>query len=195
MSFVRTIAPSVEPITLAEAKLHLRVSGSAEDTLITMLIGAARRMCEARTERALITQTWEATLDAWPDADGGVELARPPVQSVAQVQYVPSGGTALVDLAGAAWTLDSISDSRAGWLLPVGNWPATADVANAVRVQFVTGYGAAGTAVPEDLRAWLLLAIGTLYAQRESIDSTGKAGELPGRFWDSLLDPYRNYSF
>ena len=187
-------APAAEPITLAEAKLHLRVSGNSEDTLITTLIGAARRMCEARTDRALITQTWEATLDAWPDDAGAVELARPPVQSVTQVQYVPSGATALTTLAGSAYTLDAISDSRAGWLLPVTSWPTTADLANAVRVQFVAGYGAAGTAVPEDLRAWLLLAIGTLYANRESIDSTGRTTELPGRFWDSLLDPYRNYT-
>lgn len=187
--------PAAEPITLAEAKLHLRVSGAAEDTLVTMLIGAARRMCEARTDRALITQTWELALDAWPSADGAVELARMPVQSTTQVQYVPSGATALVDLAGAAWTLDILSDSTAGWLLPVGAWPATADLANAVRVRFVAGYGADGSAVPEDLRAWMLLAIGTLYANRESIDSTGKSGELPGRFWDSLLDPYRVYAF
>lgn len=191
-------APLVEPITLAEAKLHLRVSGADEDGLLALYITAARQACEERTERALITQTWEQALDAFPTTGlaltGAIELPRQPVQSITSVQYVPAGGTALVTLDPAAYTLDAIT--APGWVLSTsGTWPATAELANCVRVQFVAGYGAAGSAVPGPLRAWVLLTLGTLYANREAIDNTGKASGLPDRFYDSLLDPYRNYTF
>lgn len=190
-------APTTEPITLADAKLHLRVSGSAEDSLITSLIAAARQLCEERIERALVTQTWEQVLDAFPAAigstSGAIELGRPPVVSITQLQYVPAGGSALVTLDPAEYVLDPYQPP--GWVLPTTAWPATADVANAVRVRFSCGYGADGSFVPQPLQAWMRLTIGTLYANRESVDATGRATGLPDRFWESLLDPYRNWTF
>ena len=47
--------------------------------------------------------------------------------------------------------------------------------------------------VPQDLRSWMLLTIGFLYAQREAIDATGRMVELPARFYDGLLDAHRVY--
>ncbi len=48
--------------------------------------------------------------------------------------------------------------------------------------------------LPEGLRAWLLLAVGTLYTHRETL-ARGQQVELPGGFWDHLLDPYRVVRF
>lgn len=59
-------APAVEPITLTEAKLHCKVDLTTDDDLITPLIVAAREEIERRTWRALITQTLELVLSAWP---------------------------------------------------------------------------------------------------------------------------------
>jgi hypothetical protein len=67
-------APAEEPITLAEAKLHVRQDGTADDDLITALIVAARRSCETRLRQALVTQTWDLYLDAFP---GGWPFADP----------------------------------------------------------------------------------------------------------------------
>lgn len=74
--FALTIAPTSEPITLAEVKAHARVSHARDDAYLSALIAAARRKAELDTGRALITQTWTATLDAWPPADAGETFCR-----------------------------------------------------------------------------------------------------------------------
>lgn len=177
--------PATEPLTLAEAKLHLRVDGTDEDDYITALIVAARESAQHELGRALITQTLRLTLDAFP-ADGGIELLMPPVQSITQVQYVDAAG-ATQTLLGSAYSLDAVS--QPSWLLPAygTTWPATREQANAVWVDYVAGYGAAG-AVPQPVKQWMLLAIGDMYANRER---SGEKAAVPHGFVAGLLDPYR----
>lgn len=50
--------PAEEPVSLAEAKGFLKVDDTAEDGLITTLIGAARLHVEGVTGRALLAQSW-----------------------------------------------------------------------------------------------------------------------------------------
>lgn len=79
MSLKISVAPLIEPITLAEARLHLRVDSTDEDTLITSLIAAAREDCEAFQNRKYLTQTWEYWLDSFPSTDF-IEIPNPPLQ-------------------------------------------------------------------------------------------------------------------
>ena len=60
------IQPVGEPVTLAEAKLHLRVDYTDDDALITSLITVARQYAEGLTHRSFITQTWKYAMDAFP---------------------------------------------------------------------------------------------------------------------------------
>jgi Phage gp6-like head-tail connector protein len=69
--------PIVEPVTLDQAKLHLRVDFDDDDTLITALITAAREYAERRTRRAFFNQTWMRTLDFFP-LYGKLEATRNP---------------------------------------------------------------------------------------------------------------------
>lgn len=183
--------PGAEPITLTEAKLHLRVDHSADDDLITALIVAARQQAEHLTGRALITQTWDRVLDAFPA--GAIDLGKPPVQSIATVTYVDTNGDT-VTMDSADYSLDSTSDEGKGWLFPsdaLDTWPSTYDAANVVTVRFVSGYGASGSSVPQAIRQYMLLEIGTMYKCRESVAAGVSLSELPGRFTEKLLDPYR----
>lgn len=192
MALTLISAPAAEPITLAEAKAHCRVDTSDDDTLFAIYIAAARSKAEHITGRRFITQTWKQTLDAWP-VGNDVQLLVPPVASISSVTYVDTAGTTQT-LASTAYTLDAAT-GPAGWLLPADGteWPDTDDVVNAIAITMVSGYGAAGSAVPSDLRAWMLLTIGYLYAQREAIDSTGRAAAIPERWCDALLDAHRVY--
>lgn len=84
--------PAAEPVSTAEAKAHLRVSISDDDTYIGALITAARRMVEAQTNRALITQVWDYYLDRWPVGDS-FPLPFAPLQTVTGVYYTDTDDT------------------------------------------------------------------------------------------------------
>lgn len=179
--------PAAEPVSITEAKLHLRVDGTDEDALITALIVAARAAAEHETGRSLVTQTLRLTLDAFP-ADGGIELLRGPVQSITQVQYVDAAGSTQT-LSGSLYALDNASEYSSHYLLPAygSTWPATREQANAVWVDYVAGYGNAA-AVPQAIKQWILLAVGDMYANRER---SAEKPAVPHGFVAGLLDRYR----
>jgi uncharacterized phiE125 gp8 family phage protein len=184
--------PAAEPITLAELKAQCRVETSDEDAVLNSCIAAARAKAENMTGRALITQTWEQRLDAQDVPTSEIELLMPPVQSVSSVKYVDESGV-LQTLPGGAYTLDA--SAFPGWLLPAfdTDWPAMRDQANAMQIRYVTGYGNSGSSVPPDLRAWLLMTAAFLFANREAMSVDGKVADVPNRFVDALLDPYRTW--
>jgi uncharacterized phiE125 gp8 family phage protein len=61
-----TVAPASEPISIAEAKDHLRIDHDDEDDYIDGLIQMAREQVESDCARALMTQTRVLTLDRFP---------------------------------------------------------------------------------------------------------------------------------
>lgn len=179
--------PAVEPVTLAEAKLHLRVEHDADNALIGSMIAAARMAAEHETGRLLITQTWEEVLDAFP---AEIALHTGPVLAIASVKYIDAAG-AEQTLDPSAYALDNVGVPA--WLTPAygTDWPAPRDVVNAVKVRYTAGYGAAGSDVPELIRMWICLQLGAMYENRAAAGST-QTYSLP--FADRLLDRYRVYT-
>lgn len=154
------VPPATEPVTLAEAKLHLRVDHSDEDALVSRLIVAARRWCEDFHGRAWIARTVRLKLERFPVA--AITLPFPPIQSVTSIQYTRSDGTAVV-IAPAAYR---VLTGEPAQVLPVNGWPADSLAPGLpVVVEYQAGYGDA-TAVPEDAKAALLLILGSLYENR-----------------------------
>src|SRR6185503_18504563 len=84
MSLQLITPPLIEPVTLADAKLHLKVDTSDDDALIARLITAARASAEWHTGRALNTQGWILWLDCWPQC-GVIEIPLSPLQRVSTV--------------------------------------------------------------------------------------------------------------
>lgn len=181
MSLKLITAPTAEPVSLAEAKLHLRVDHADDDTLISSLIVAARQSAEHITGRALMPQTWELALDAF---DSVICLPKPPFVSVTSVKYTDSNGV-LQTLDPAAYSVDSYSEPAR--LIPVygGSWPSTRSQPNAVLIRYQAGYADAA-AVPQEIKSWMLLKIGALYANRESVAVGVSVAEVP--HVDRLLD-------
>lgn len=183
MGLALTSAPAAEPVSLSEAKLHCRVDAADDDNLITALIIAARRLAEAQTGRALVTQSWKQTFDAFPSAE--IRLALPPLVSVATVKYYDTAGV-LQTLSSGAYSVHV--SSFVGLVAPVygTSWPDTRNMLDAVEVAFTAGYGAAA-AVPQEIKQWMLLHIGAWYENREAIGE--RRDVLP--YVASLIDPYR----
>jgi Protein of unknown function (DUF3168) len=66
MNVTTLVAPSAEPLGLAEAKDYLRIAFDGEDDLVAGLISGARSRIEETARVALITRTLRVTLDRWP---------------------------------------------------------------------------------------------------------------------------------
>lgn len=174
-------------VTLAEAKAHCRVDTSDDDALITAMITAATEVAEQMTSRAIMPQTWELTLDAFPSA---FELCRVPVASITSLTYTDTTGVDQV-MSGGAYSLDNYDDFGPTYVVPAYDteWPDTRDQINAVKVRFVAGYANAA-AVPEPIKSWIKLQVGAMYENRES-EVTGNIVSVKLGFADRLLDRYK----
>ncbi len=185
MSVVRTSEPGTEPVTLSEVKAQCRVDTTDEDTLLTSLIAAARQMCEQQLQRALITQTWKMTLDAFPDWD--IDLPYPTLQSVTSVKYYDSSNVQQTMVANTDYFIDTAG--QPGRVLPVTDWPTTYERPDAVEIIYVAGYANAA-AVPQAIKQWLLVQIAAMFDNRSGVPGRdAQVKSLP--FVDALLDPYR----
>jgi len=164
-------AAAKDPVTLAEAKLHLRVDHSADDDLITTLITAATKWGEAYTKRAFISQTWDMILDCFPNDETIIYLPKSPIQSITSIKYNDTDGNEQT-LATTVYTYDTTTSVPARIFLKESQeWPDTQDQGNAVTIKFVTGYGDDETDVPAPILAAIKLLIGHWYDQREAASS------------------------
>ena len=166
MSLKQITAPSTNPVDSATVKLHLRVIGTTEDTLIDLYTLAAVSALdgpEGLIGRALMTQTWDYALDSFPSDE--IKIPLPPLQSVTSVKYLDTSGVEQT-LSSARYYVDT--SSSPGWVVVDSDgWPETYDSANAVTIRFVAGYASAAL-VPASLRAALLLHIGDLFENRQN---------------------------
>jgi uncharacterized phiE125 gp8 family phage protein len=180
-------APATEPISLDEAKAHCRVDTDDENGLFDNWIAAAREHVETHTRRALITQTWDSKLDAFPCDGGAIWLPFPPVSSVTSITYTATDGTSTTWSSSLYDTeLPSGPKAARARIVPgyAEYYPSTRSEINAVTVRFVCGYGGAGD-VPSGLKAAMLLLIGQWFRHRDEDDTTVKAAVT------ALLWPFR----
>jgi uncharacterized phiE125 gp8 family phage protein len=173
-------APATELITLAEAKLHLRIETGAtdEDTYVTSLIKRARAFAEHKSGRSFGTQTLRMYLSAFADE---VVLERGPVASIASVTYKDAAG-ATQTASASLYYLDRTDYEPVLRLVPGQVWPETTERRDAVEITYVAGTWAVA---PDAAIQFMLLLIGSMYAHREA-DAERAATTLP--FAERLLD-------
>lgn len=187
---IRVITPPTQtPVSLEEAKAHLRVDHNDDDASIGSMINSAMSLAEQFLRRALCTQTLRYALPAFPSA--GIVLPRPPIQSVVQVNYVTpmNEEVALLNLPEApAYELDRFEDM----LVPAlgKSWPSTATHRTAVWIDYVAGY-ATSAEIPADIRHAILMTVGHFFANREDAITGTIAAALP-KSSESLLWPHRH---
>lgn len=162
--------PTVAAVSADELLSHRRDDGADEATLLMTLGDAATRHIEQWCGRAIMTQGWRMTLDAFPA--GLISLPVGPVSAVDEVRYIDTTGTERV-LSTSAYRVDlSAFEAR---LQAVSSWPATADRIGAVTIDWTAGEDAC----PADLKAAILLYAGHLFEHRESVVVGTIASELP----------------
>ncbi len=198
-------APATEPLSLEEAKLHLRVTTDDEDGLIQSLIQTAREYVEQFTGRALLTQTWDLKLNSF-GCEQALRLPKAPLQSVTSITYIDTGGTTQT-LATSRYVVAGAFDAMAGvaspWAQPgyvapayATIFPVTRPIPEAVTVRFVAGYGAQPEKVPAGILAAMKMMIGTWFGPgRQTViaDVRAAAIEIPDTV-DILLWPFRVFA-
>ena len=158
--------PAVEPVSLSEAKAHLRIMDEQEDddALIAGLIATARRLIERRLGISLIATQYRAK---WPAGTMFLELPNPPVL-VAQAYPI-------------AVSIDGAALAAGDYELDQDATPAELELderpTGEVSVTYWSGVAPGGLIAPQ-LRSALLLIVGHLYAHREAA-TTEAVGELP----------------
>ena len=171
-SVTRATGPAVEPLTVAEAKLHLRVDISDDDVFIGTLITAAREWVEAYLDRTLITTQLILRAAEFPTEE--LELARPPMATAGTATAVvityTLADTTTATLSTALYRVDRTTTP--GNVAPVinGTWPSDViEDANAVAVTYWAGYGPTSASVPATIRHACLMLIGHWYDRRSAV--------------------------
>ena len=186
MPDVPTTAATEHPVTLTEAKAHLRVEHDSENAYIFTLIAAATDEAERWTRRQFVTATWDEYLDAFPDT---ILVKHPPLQSVTEIKYVDTEGVPQT-LADTLYTVDA--HSFKGRIVPAFglSWPSVRSVVNAVQLTYKAGYGDDAADVPAAIREAILLRVGGFYLNHEDVVIGTIATELPLAS-RCLLRPFR----
>lgn len=195
MALTMITGPAVEPVSVNEAKAHLRVDISDDDALIDGLITAARTHVEQNLKRALVAQTWELVLDSFP-AVGFIRLPLPPLASVTSIQYTSLAGVEAT-LSADSYLVDTDREPGCIVLKHSASWPAVElREVGGVRVRYVAGYGSTAGDVPRGIRQAILLLVGSMYENREEtlVAQGVTVMRLPFGM-EMLLSPYRILRF
>ncbi len=164
MSVTIVDPPASEPLSLAEAKLFLRVDHDAEDSLIEALIGAAREAVEAGIGRALVTRRVRESLDIWRrDAVNGAVLGLGPVTNIVAVRLLPNNGAQSV-IDPERYRIEGNRD-RPRLVFPSG-FPATLRSAGGIEIEYDCGYADDAANLPIALRLATLQIVASLYELR-----------------------------
>jgi hypothetical protein len=195
-SLVRATEPASNPVTLAEAKLHLRIDNTDDDTLIGNLITAATRWAEDYCDRTFCQTQWQMRLDSFYGAIGSpvqfglkadgnniegrqgtvpqldVELPRPPMVQAGtatsvSITYTPSVSGTTATLDATEYRVDRQATPGACRPLYGRTWPTHLMDQNSVTVTWWAGYSADGTSVPATVKSAILMLVAHLWRNRE----------------------------
>ena len=144
---------------------------SVEDSLLTDIITSAREHVEDITRRALFTQTWDAYLDAFPDADF-IKLPFGNLQDAAGtapvITYKDSASTPHTMTVATDYIVETNGEACGRIVLPYGvSWPSfTPYSSNPIKITFVVGWKTAAD-IPSRIKSAIKMLCADLYEYRE----------------------------
>lgn len=184
-----------EPVTLAEAKEHLRILHTDEDDYITALISAARDWCERYIDLAIPQQTVTLRLDAFPDDRSAIQLPFANLLSVTSVAYLDSDGDSQT-VATSVYGENLTAKPAEIYLKANQVWPSDeAQQDQAVTIVYEAGFAEVVSGVqdcPKAVKQAILLIIGHFYENREDAVMGVTITEIPMGA-KACLDRYRLY--
>lgn len=185
---VQVTPPTLEPITLAQAKAHLRVDIDDDDDYINALITVARQTAEVYTGRALLTQEWKLFLDKFPPMSGPIYIPWAPLQSVTSITYIDGGantGTVPGPAGGVGVDANGVYlvnvHREPGIVSPAWSkfWPPVVlQPLDSVIVDYICGY-TSPSLIPTPIIQGMYLLIGHWYEYREPVVVNTSVNNIP----------------
>jgi uncharacterized phiE125 gp8 family phage protein len=174
---------TIEIISLARAKKHLRIEPSFtdEDDMIEAYISAAIEASENFIGGHIIEKNMTLKMDAF---DGDVVFEAFPLQSIQSVQYYPLDSEVLTTMDPSAYDLTS-TGAKVFTLRFKETVPKTAERFDAVTIIVKIGNPAAKT--PKAIHQAILLQVADMYERREDRSEVIATAAM------SLLRPYKKY--
>lgn len=194
MNITRTTEPATEPVTLDEAKGHLRiVDFTDDDAYINTLISVARRAIEDMTGRTLIDTTFTQSARNWCP---WISLLRGNAHTINSIVYDPDGGGAEVTVSNTLYGLRPYGDGL-GQVSFFDDFtePDLLDrpLVDRIRIEFVAGYGNAATAIPQPLKQAVLYLVQHFYDNRSPVGINVNLNKMPFTV-EALCGPYKIYN-
>lgn len=162
--------PATAPISTADAKTHLRVSTSDEDTLIASYVLAVARRCEAYTGRALIQRNVEYFLD-YSEVGASVWLPVVPVVSVTSVNVYEEDGSETTLTAGAASNYQLFGREVVPGDLGFFDGLSSFQRREVIKITYKAGHGVAASDIPEDLIQGMKLDLAEMFLHRGNTET------------------------
>ena len=187
MGLVVTVQPAEEPVTLAEASLWMRYTGTLQNDIITALIAAARLDVESWTNRTMVTTTYEYYTDDLYDC---IEIPTSTIGSVSAITYLDRDD-AEQTLTSTLYKVDNKSIINKVFRDRDATYPEVLVQPNAVKITFTAGFGAA-SAVPENLKTVIKMRVAELFEHREANTT---ASRQPNDAMMSLMGLSADYRF
>jgi uncharacterized phiE125 gp8 family phage protein len=179
-------APTIEPVTVAELKTYMSLTGTAFDNMLTGLITACRDSIEKYSGRTFLTTTYELYFDRFPAC---FELVFPPIQSVTSIYYVNSDGVDTL-LTASNYRVDLVSLYPRIEPAYGVSWPSTREVSNAVKVTYDAGYGATAAHVPQNIKSCIMAIASDMFEHRESNLETVNGVLIENKSYKFLLNSF-----
>ena len=150
-------------ITTAQAKEHLRITHSDEDTYIEAITLAASEWCEEFQRRVYVQREIVDYLDEFPTI---IRPSKSPLVSVTTLKYYDTDGN-LQTLDAANYRVDITTEP--GRITEAYNcaWTEIRDMTNAIVLTYQAGYAARAN-IPEEIKHAVKLMVGHLYENREA---------------------------
>jgi uncharacterized phiE125 gp8 family phage protein len=171
-------AANAWPVSLAQARDHLRLGDESDDAVLQRSLNAACQFLDGWTGalgRCIAVQTWAQPFARF--SDEGLRLCLWPVTAIVSVTYRDEAG-ATQTLAPAAYELDAAGDRALVLPAGTGTFPATGAGRSApVTVTFTAGQSPAE--VPASIVELILLLTAHWYENRAAASFGGGFGQLP----------------
>lgn len=159
-SIALVTGPSSEPVTLDEARKHLRVDGTDEDEMILSWITAARQYCEAYTKRSFGVQSYRWKIECFP-SDRYLVVPKSPLLAVSSITYLDVDGVSQT-LSTSDYFLNIDSTPGMIYLDHDAEWPSTYNQPDAVTVLFTAG------SAPSMVKTAIKMLVADFYQNRET---------------------------